>query len=46
MKQLMYLQPDGRTLMNEAKIRFAGVAAAHLSERISRDEGTPAQAGR
>ncbi len=37
MEQWLYLQPDGRTLVNEATIRVLGIVAAHLSERISRD---------
>ena len=39
MEQWMYLQPDGRTLVNEASIRLAGVVVARLSELISRDGG-------
>ena len=35
MEQWMYLQPDGRTVMNEATIRVFGVVVAHLSERIT-----------
>ena len=38
MEQWMYLQPDGRTLLNEATIRVAGLVVARLSERISRDD--------
>ena len=37
MEQWMYLQADGRTVLNEATIRVAGITVAHLSERISRD---------
>jgi hypothetical protein len=33
----MYLQPDGRTVMNEATVRVFGVVVAHLSERITRE---------
>ncbi len=39
MEQWMYLQPGGRTLVNEASIRLAGVVVARLSELISRDGG-------
>ena len=45
MEQWMYLQPDGRTLMNEAAIRLAGVGVARLSELISRDGGPVAKGG-
>ena len=37
MEQWLYLQPDGRTVMNEATVTVAGVVAARLSERITRD---------
>ena len=37
MEQWMYLQPDGRTVMNKATIRLFGVVVAHLSERITND---------
>jgi hypothetical protein len=37
MEQWMYLQPDGRTVMNEATVRVFGVVVAHLSERITRE---------
>jgi hypothetical protein len=33
----MYLQPDGRTVMNEATVRVLGIVAAHLSERITHE---------
>ena len=36
MEQWLYLQPDGRTVMNQATIRVFGPVVAHLSERISR----------
>ena len=36
MEQWMYLQPDGRTVVNEATIRVLGIVVAHLSERITR----------
>jgi hypothetical protein len=36
MEQWLYLQPDGRTVMNEATITVFGIVAAHLSERITR----------
>lgn len=37
MEQWLYLQPDGRTLMNEATVRVFGVVAARLSERITHE---------
>jgi hypothetical protein len=37
MEQWLYLQPDGRTVMNEATIRVFGIVAAHLSERITHE---------
>ena len=40
MEQWLYLQPDGRTVLNEATMTVAGVVVARLSERISRDEAT------
>ena len=39
MEQWLYLQPDGRTVVNEATIRVLGIVAARLSERISREGG-------
>jgi Protein of unknown function (DUF3833) len=38
MEQWLYLQPDGRTVMNEATVRVFGVVVAHLSERITRED--------
>lgn len=38
MEQWLYLQPGGLTVINEATVRVFGVVAAHLSERISRDD--------
>ena len=38
MEQWLYLQPNGRTVMNEATIRVFGIIAAHLSERITHDQ--------
>ncbi len=38
MEQWLYLQPDGRTVVNEATIRVFGVVVAHLSERITRQD--------
>lgn len=38
MEQWLYLQPDGRTVVNEATIRVLGIVAARLSERIGREE--------
>ena len=37
MEQWLYLQPDGRTVVNEASVRVLGVVVARLSERITRD---------
>ncbi len=37
MEQWLYLQPDGRTVINEATIRVFGIVVAHLSERITRE---------
>jgi len=37
MEQWLYLQPDGRTVMNEATVRLFGVVVAHLSERIKHE---------
>ena len=42
MEQWLYLQPDGRTVLNEATLRLAGAVLARLSERISRDGPSPA----
>lgn len=39
MEQWLYLQPDGRTVVNEAIVRLLGVVVAHLSERITREGG-------
>lgn len=39
MEQWMYLQPDGRTVVNEATVRMFGLPVAHLSERITRAGG-------
>lgn len=35
MQQWLYLQPDGRTVVNEATVTVLGVTAARLSERIT-----------
>ena len=37
-EQWMYLQPDGRTVMNVATVRVFGVVVARLSERITHDD--------
>ncbi len=37
MEQWLYLQPDGRTVVNEATIRVLGLVVAHLSERITHE---------
>ena len=46
MEQWLFLQPDGRTVLNEATVRVAGLVVARLSERISRDEPTAGAARR
>jgi hypothetical protein len=38
MEQWLYLQPDGRTVMNEATVSVFGVVVAHLSERITHED--------
>ena len=38
MEQWLYLQPDGRSVMNEATVRVFWVVVAHLSERITRED--------
>ncbi|MEP6778624.1 MAG: DUF3833 family protein [Gemmatimonadaceae bacterium] len=38
MEQWLYLQPDNRTVLNEATIRVFGVVVARLSERITREK--------
>ncbi len=38
MEQWMYLQPDGRTVVNQATVSVFGVVVAHISERITHDE--------
>ena len=35
-EQWLYLQPDGRTVTNEATVRLLGIVVARLSERITR----------
>lgn len=35
MEQWLYLQPDGRTVVNEATVRVLGLVVAHISERIT-----------
>lgn len=45
MEQWLYLQPDGRTVLNEGTVTVAGVVVARLSERITREDPTP-QGGR
>lgn len=36
MEQWLYLQPDGRTVLNQAEVTVLGVPWAHLSETITR----------
>jgi Protein of unknown function (DUF3833) len=38
MEQWLYLQPDGRTVLNEATVSFLGFTVAHLSERITHED--------
>ena len=45
MEQWLYLQADGRTVLNEATVTVAGLVVARLSERISQDNAA-AQEGR
>lgn len=37
MEQWLYLQPDGRTVVNEAVVRVAGFVVRRLSERITHE---------
>jgi hypothetical protein len=37
MEQWLYLQPDGRTVVNEASVSIFGVIVARLSERITHE---------
>ena len=37
MEQWLYLQPDGRTVVNEATVRLLGLVVARISERITRE---------
>ena len=41
MEQWMYLQSDGRTVVNEATVSLLGVVAARISERITHESGSP-----
>ena len=38
MEQWLYLQPDGRTLLNEGTVRAFGIVVARISEQIVRTE--------
>ena len=38
MEQWLYLQADGRTVLNEATVRVFGIVVARISERITRQE--------
>lgn len=38
MEQWLYLQPDGRTVVNEATVRVFGVVVARVSERITHEQ--------
>jgi hypothetical protein len=38
MEQWLYLQPDGRTVLNEATVSVLGITVAHLSERITHED--------
>jgi hypothetical protein len=46
MEQWLYLQPDGRTLLNEGTVRAFGIVAARLSEQIVRAEPAAPQGPR
>jgi hypothetical protein len=37
MEQWLYLQPDGRTVINEGTVRVLGVVVARISEQIVRE---------
>ena len=37
MEQWLYLQPDGRTVVNEGVVRVAGVVVRRISERITHE---------
>jgi hypothetical protein len=37
MEQWLYLQPDGRTVLNEGRISLPGIGIARISEIITRD---------
>jgi len=37
MEQWLYLQPDGRTVLNIGKVRIFGVVLAQISEKIVRN---------
>jgi hypothetical protein len=39
MEQWLYLQPDGRTVVNEATITVLGIVVARLLERITHESG-------
>lgn len=41
MEQWLYLQPDGRTVLNLATVTVIGIPWAKLSEEIKRTDGTP-----
>ncbi len=45
MEQWLYLQSDGRTVLNEGVVTVAGVVVARLSECITREDPAP-QGGR
>lgn len=44
MEQWLYLQDDGRTVLNEATVRVLGVVVARLSERITNETEAEAAA--
>jgi len=41
MEQWLYLQPDGRTVLNLATVTVIGIPWAKLSEEIKKTDGTP-----
>ena len=37
MAQWMYLQPDGRTMINHDTLTKAGIVVAHITERFTKE---------
>lgn len=40
MEQWLYLQPDGRTVVNEASVSVFGITVARVSERITHEDNS------